>query len=169
MENKKNPGYSSVREEDMFYEYWLASLKPLSASKKRMLRDAYGSARAVYYIEETRLDQEIHLTDQDRRVLQAGRDSRNQEEFLRGLKESWEKLKESGIRLILYEDPAYPSRLSRIPDPPYAIYVRGELPPENQPAVAIVGARKCTPYGEEMALEYAGSRSRGDQRHGQGD
>lgn len=155
MENKKNPGYSSVREEDMFYEYWLASLKPLSARKKRMLRDAYGSARAVYYIEETRLDQEIHLTDQDRRVLQAGRDSRNQEEFLRGLKESWEKLKESGIRLILYEDPAYPSRLSRIPDPPYAIYVRGELPPENQPAVAIVGARKCTPYGEEMALEYA--------------
>ena len=62
MENKKNPGSPSVREEDMFYEYWLASLKPLSARKKRMLRDAYGSARAVYYIEETRLDQEIYLT-----------------------------------------------------------------------------------------------------------
>ena len=36
----------------MMYEYWLAKVRPLSARKKRKLKDAYGSARAVYYIEE---------------------------------------------------------------------------------------------------------------------
>lgn len=49
MENKKNPGSPSVGEEDMFYEYWLASLKPLSARKKRMLR-MHTEAPGLYII-----------------------------------------------------------------------------------------------------------------------
>ena len=38
----------------MMYEYWLAKVRPLSARKKKKAEDAYGSARAVYYIEEKR-------------------------------------------------------------------------------------------------------------------
>lgn len=60
----------------------------------------------------------------------------------------------AGIQMIPYGAPEYPQRLTQIQDPPFALFVKGDLPPENQPAVAIVGARKCTPYGEQMALEY---------------
>lgn len=37
---------------------------------------------------------------------------------------------------------------------PYALYVLGSLPDENVKSAAIVGARNCTSYGEQMALQY---------------
>jgi len=49
--------------------------------------------------------------------------------------------------------PGYPHLLAAIRDPP-ALVVRGRLEPAA-PMVAIVGARRCTPYGEELAYEMA--------------
>ena len=49
--------------------------------------------------------------------------------------------------------PGYPHLLGAIGKPP-ALVVRGCLEPAA-PMVAIVGARRCTPYGEELAYELA--------------
>ena len=70
------------------------------------------------------------------------------------LKDKWKKLDEKHIQFIPYYVPEYPEKLRNIQDPPYALYVLGKLPENNQKAAAIVGARRCTPYGEQMALEY---------------
>ena len=35
----------------MRYEYWLAAIPILTDRKKRLLREEYGDAKAVYYIE----------------------------------------------------------------------------------------------------------------------
>ena len=48
----------------------------------------------------------------------------------------------------------YPKKMKVITDPPYALYVLGSLPDENVKSAAIVGARNCTSYGEQMALQY---------------
>ena len=37
----------------MIYEYWFARMKNISDNKKKKLREAYGSAKEIYYIEET--------------------------------------------------------------------------------------------------------------------
>ena len=140
-----------MQENDLQYEYWLAGVHPLSVKKKRKLKEAYGSAKAVYYIEENRLKEQEFLTEQEIHVLGRKRAGRKCE---REVKEKWEKLKECGIQMIPFDSPEYPRRLTQIADPPYALYVRGELPPEEQPSAGIVGARRCTPYGEQMALEY---------------
>ena len=59
---------------------------------------------------------------------------------------------EIGCRVITLQDAEYPERLRNIYDPPIALYVRGNLPPiDDEPAVAIVGTRTCTPYGLKMA------------------
>ena len=50
-------------------------------------------------------------------------------------------------------DHDYPVLLGRITSPP-SLVVRGELYPDS-PMVAIVGARRCSPYGEELAYELA--------------
>ena len=39
----------------MIYEYWFARMKNISDNKKKKLREAYGSAKEIYYIEETQL------------------------------------------------------------------------------------------------------------------
>ena len=36
----------------MIYEYWFARMKNISDNKKKKLREAYGSAKEIYYIEE---------------------------------------------------------------------------------------------------------------------
>ena len=37
----------------VIYEYWFARMKNISDNKKKKLREAYGSAKEIYYIEET--------------------------------------------------------------------------------------------------------------------
>src|SRR5581483_8543485 len=52
-------------------------------------------------------------------------------------------------------DPGYPPALAAIAAPP-PLWVRGVLAPGDALAVAIVGARRATPYGVEVAEALAG-------------
>lgn len=59
---------------------------------------------------------------------------------------------EENISIITVQDAAYPERLRNIPEPPGVLYVRGKLPDiDGEAAVAIVGTRSCTPYGESVS------------------
>ena len=52
-------------------------------------------------------------------------------------------------------DPRYPALLGAIPSAP-ALFVRGELLEDDALAVAIVGSRRATPYGQAVARWLAG-------------
>jgi DNA processing protein len=56
-----------------------------------------------------------------------------------------------GARLVPWGSPEYPAQLATIPDPPAALYVVGEAPPGPERSVAVVGARRCTDLGRELA------------------
>jgi DNA processing protein len=58
-----------------------------------------------------------------------------------------------GWSFITSEETGFPPRLAAIADPPLGVFVRGSLPGEH--AVAVVGARRATAYGREVA-EYLG-------------
>jgi len=58
------------------------------------------------------------------------------------------------IRMISYWEDAYPALLKTIYDPPALLYIRGILP--ERESFAIVGSRKATPAGLELARELAG-------------
>ena len=55
------------------------------------------------------------------------------------------------IRKITLDDPEYPKRLKAIHKPPAELYVNGSLIPQDEMAVAIVGSRRASLYGLEMA------------------
>lgn len=59
------------------------------------------------------------------------------------------------VRYIKRYDSDYPVRMRQLPDMPEGIYVRGRLPEDEKPTVAIVGARTCSNYGRNMAREFA--------------
>jgi len=65
-----------------------------------------------------------------------------------------EKLKTQGISFISACSDEFPERLRHIPDPPFAIYVKGNLPNPEIPSVSIVGARMCSDYGRFMSREF---------------
>lgn len=56
-----------------------------------------------------------------------------------------------GCRLLTWDEPQYPSRLREIYDPPPLLYVIGNAELLNKHSIAIVGARRPTPYGNQMA------------------
>jgi DNA processing protein len=64
-------------------------------------------------------------------------------------------MREAHASMILLGDQDYPPLLASIADPPPALWLRGELRPEDQVAVAIVGSRECTVYGREQAGRFA--------------
>lgn len=62
-----------------------------------------------------------------------------------------EEVKE--IRKIRIDEPDYPKSLKDIADPPQAIYVRGQIP--NSDFLGIVGTRRFSLYGKQVALEIS--------------
>ncbi len=58
------------------------------------------------------------------------------------------------------EDPRFPPSLRHIPDPPLILYALGDLDALERPAVALVGARRCTRLGGEVASDLAGELAR---------
>ncbi len=67
---------------------------------------------------------------------------------------------ETGVRILLPSDPAFPPGLTEIPDPPGVLFVRGELRPADRLAISIVGTRHATHYGLEQAERLAGGLAR---------
>ena len=65
----------------------------------------------------------------------------------------------SGCRFCCFDDPGFPARLKDIPEPPYGLFVRGQLPEPGRPSCAIVGARMCSAYGKEQAEQFASALS----------
>lgn len=63
-----------------------------------------------------------------------------------------ERLEKLNAQVITLEDDEYPDLLREIHDPPIALYVRGDLPKAmGRPALAVVGSRRCSTYGVNVA------------------
>ncbi len=60
-----------------------------------------------------------------------------------------------GISLLGGEDACFPELLRHIPDPPLALFSLGALPGRDGTAVAVVGARRCSRLGREVAYQLA--------------
>ncbi|WZO99224.1 DNA-processing protein DprA [Isosphaeraceae bacterium EP7] len=65
-----------------------------------------------------------------------------------------------GARVMAKGTDGYPPPLLDIPDPPSLLYMLGTYEPVDQLAVAIVGSRRCTPYGLRIAERLAASLAR---------
>lgn len=65
------------------------------------------------------------------------------------------RIEEYGCRVVIQADADYPELLRQIYDPPIVLYVRGTLTAKDKNAVAIVGSRLTTPYGQQTARRLA--------------
>lgn len=131
----------------MKYEYWFANIKGIGDKLKYELRKKVLSAKELYYIEETRLKK---LGIQEKGCISILESVKRWE-----VEKEYDKLEHEKVHFLTRMSKDYPTRLQNIPAPPYALYVKGELPKEDILSVAIVGARECSPYGERMAQQFA--------------
>lgn len=111
------------------------------------LRERFGSFEAAWLAPQEALVERGGVDPQGVAELAARRKGLN----LEGEKERMARL---GIKYITFEDPDYPELLRQIPDPPPGLFVRGALPGAAL-WVAIVGSRRPTPYGLQVAESLA--------------
>ncbi len=62
-----------------------------------------------------------------------------------------------GVRILVKDDPEYPPILKELRDAPICLYVRGALPDLESSSIAIVGSRRMSSYGRNMAQHIAES------------
>lgn len=64
-------------------------------------------------------------------------------------------LDDLGVRILLFCDEDYPPSLKNIYRPPAVLYVKGHLPEVSRLSIGIVGSRKATAYGKNVAYTMA--------------
>ena len=70
------------------------------------------------------------------------------------------KAESAGVRILVRGEPEYPVALTYLYDAPPILYVKGSLVPEDAQAMAIVGMRKCSLYGQDQAERLASGLAR---------
>ncbi len=129
--------------------YWVGlSLVPgIGPAKFRRLVESLGSPEAAWKARPA------HLAEAglDRRTIESLVAARNKV----ALEQEMQKLERLRVRPLIADDADYPDRLRTIADPPPILYVRGELLPEDDLSVAIVGTRRATAYGRQAAERFA--------------
>jgi DNA processing protein len=73
------------------------------------------------------------------------------------IKNYFGKLSKLGIKTTTYLDKDFPKSLINLDDSPAVLYYKGSLSGLKSKCIAIVGARKMTSYGHEVAEKFAGS------------
>lgn len=63
--------------------------------------------------------------------------------------------KQLGAQLIPFTSPLFPKALLETPDHPALLYVQGQIKPQDQRSIAVVGTRHASIYGNEMALKIS--------------
>jgi len=127
----------------MDIRYWVAfSLVPqIGPAKVQRLLDHFGDLETAWRANHFDL-------------VAAGLDKRALENLLEARKKinldaELDKVARAGAQLIPLDDPAYPRLLKQIPHAPFLLYVKGDIVPEDEWSLAVVGTRRATAYGRE--------------------
>ena len=127
------------------YIGWLAlALTPgLGARTAGKLLREFGSPDAIFNASLTALEGQ-HLPAAVAQALHSRRP-------LSDAAKELAQVQAAGCRLLTWDEPQYPARLREIYDPPPLLYVRGNVELLNRHLISVVGARRPTPYGNQMA------------------
>lgn len=128
----------------LMYAYWLHCVPGIGNATAGRLLEYAQTEENIYFLKEERL-RELLKPSQAASFLKRRREL--------PCEKLYEQLLEKGISFCPYFSKDYPQKLLAIPDRPYAVYTKGRLPALEQ-AVAVIGARECSPYGSFMAGEY---------------
>jgi DNA processing protein len=135
-------------------KYWVAfsGIPGIGRVRMSQLKEYFGGLQAAWKAPEGKL-------------RQAGLDSRSIDALVTlrpriCLDAEMEKLERYKVTAVTYEDSLYPPRLKELYDYPPVLYVRGSLPGEDEPCLAIVGTRRPTIYGRQVTEEIVADLAR---------
>lgn len=138
---------------ELKYWLWLTSRPGMTPGKVWMLLDHFVTPERIYYADQEEYNL-VPLTERQRRGLEDKGMDRPQ-----AILADCERL---GVDIMTLQDAAYPQRLRQLADPPAVLYWKGKkFLFDEEPAIAVVGARRPSQYGQRMAEKFGLELSRG--------
>ena len=127
-------------------KYWLGfSLIPRIGLKRLIqLRDAYDDLEAAW-------TGRIRVPDWNDQLIQHVTYERDKIDISLEL----EKVERAGAWVLTYLDARYPAMLKELDDAPAVLYIRGRLVEDESSALSVVGTRKATKYGQDVAMDLS--------------
>ena len=126
---------------------WLSTRGPAPGMYAARVLEHFGTPEGAYYADSAAYGQIPGIPGTVRQALE-DKDLTPAETILA-------KCKEQGIWILTMQDAAYPQRLRQLESAPCVLYGKGTLPQlDHLPVVAIVGARKASPYGVMAARQF---------------
>ena len=114
----------------------------------QVLRDVFGStARAIQAAPD-----EFREID---RLSPAVCDLLIHKPVLYSIERELELIHKYGCHVVTLYDTAYPSHLKEIDTPPFVLYVKGELTPEDALSISLVGSRNAKDYGRKVSYRLS--------------
>jgi DNA processing protein len=125
--------------------YWIAFNKVPGIGPARLaaLLEVCGTPEAAWKASIQQL-QAAHL---DRRTLESLLLARRQLDP----EKEWQRAQQAGVQVLTWADANYPESLRQVDGAPPVLYVSGTLLPDDNLAIAIVGTRRASAYGREVA------------------
>ena len=125
--------------------YWLAfnRIRLIGRARFKLLESYFDSMEAAWNASES----ELRAAGLDGRTIRSVMDGR--QKVVPDVE--MERLLESGVSAYTWHDEEYPPRLKEIYDLPPVIYVKGNLIPDDERSIAVVGTRGPSYYGKQIA------------------
>ena len=137
-----------MRQNDILFWIWLSEALGAASSEFRPLIDLYESAYEIFETDAEELELRVGL--KEKTVLALSNKS------LERAAEILDACERMGIGILPYNSELYPSTLREIKNPPILLYYAGTIPKfENQLCVGLVGTRRMSAYGMEMAYKIS--------------
>jgi DNA processing protein len=129
--------------------YWLAIARVPRIGRVRVqqLEDHFGTLQAAW----TASPGELKAAGLDSGSISALTTARTEIEP----EAEAEALRSAGVTALTWHDDGYPRGLREVYDRPPVLFVRGTLIPADEWAVAVVGTRRVTVYGRQVAEEMS--------------
>ncbi|RMG65018.1 MAG: DNA-protecting protein DprA [Chloroflexi bacterium] len=134
------------------YYLAFARVKGIGAVRIRKLKAHFGSLQAAWFAGEF----DLAASGLDVRAITALAQARRHVVP----EQEVERLAGAGATALTWEDAGYPKLLRAVADPPPVLFVKGALAEADAWAVSIVGTRRPTVYGREVAEMLAGELAR---------
>ncbi len=154
MPSRQKANFYGGKMERETVRYWLGfnAVRGIGPVRLRRLIERFGDVRAAWEAPDAALKE-------------AGLDRRSLESLLHArrtldLDALLRHLQATPFHLLTWEDEGYPASLRELEAPPPVLFVWGTLLPEDRWAAAIVGTRKATTYGREVAYRLAKALAR---------
>lgn len=127
---------------------WFAELKEISLLHKHRLLERFGDPEELFRLSDAAL-QNQGVSEKERTALQ--------DKNLWKAEQILERCTKRNIGVLPAVDAAYPKRLRNSPDAPIVLYYRGILPDwDSAPFIGVVGTRKASAYGLQVAHQLGG-------------